>query len=320
VLAQLDGITVTPLFVRREKTEITTYVARMMTLPGECAVLNLKFFNDRNTIFGHISAASEEELAMFSGRIFDGIEEYERTPEQDDGIFLHYTFSGEYGPDTITREISAPTWAEIRWNYADSVTGKLAQIIESHPKDLPGKVGIIHGPPRTGKTHWLRSLARAWAETAHITYIVDSADFFRDSGYMMRVLLDPNHGKDIWHVLIFEDAEEFITASAKATVGPALSKLLNLGDGLLGQGLNILFLFTTNVTVDKLHEALTGPGRCFATIEVPPLPQEHAIRWLREHGSAVLTSGDQTIGALYNILREGKHPEPVPYDITAPYL
>ena len=190
--------------------------------------------------------------------------------------------------------------------------GKLAEIIESHPKDLPGKVGIVHGPPRTGKTYWLRSLARAWSETAHITYIVDSAEFFRDSGYMMRVLLDTNHGKDMWHLLIFEDAEEFITASAKAAVGPALSKLLNLGDGLLGQGLNILFLFTTNVTVDKLHEALTGPGRCFATIEVPPLPQEHAARWLRDHGSDVLVSGDQSVGALYRILSRGEHHAPVP--------
>jgi len=137
---------------------------------------------------------------------------------------------------------------------------------------------------------------------------------------MMRVLLNSDHGKEVWHVLIFEDAEEFIAASAKATVGPALSKLLNLGDGLLGQGLNILFLFTTNVTVDKLHDALTGPGRCFGVIEVPLLSQDQATRWLRDHGSDVLVSGEQSVGALYRILSKGEHGEPAPYDISAPYL
>lgn len=321
VLAQLEDITLTPLFVRKNKDgNFGTYVAQMKTPSGEYGILNLKHYGDRNTVFGHVSCTLETELTLFLDRIFPGIEEYEKTPEEPDGIFIHYTFFGEYGPDTITREISAPTWDEIHRNYAEPVRGKLAEIIETHPKDLPGKVGIIHGPPRTGKTYWLRSLARAWSEAAHITYIVDSAEFFKDAGYMMKILLGADHGKDIWHVLLFEDAEEFITASAKATVGSALSKLLNLGDGLLGQGLNILFLFTTNVTVDKLHEALTGPGRCFATIEVPLLPAGQAAEWLRSHGSKITVSGDQPIGALYEILRKGEHTEPAPYDISAPYL
>jgi len=121
VLAQLGGITVTPLFVRRGKKDIATYVGRMDTPAGQSAILNLKYYEDRNSIYGHISAGFEEELSMFLGRIFDGIEEYEKVPEKDDGVFLHYTFSGEYGPDTITREISAPTWTETQGNYADSV-------------------------------------------------------------------------------------------------------------------------------------------------------------------------------------------------------
>lgn len=320
VIAQLSEVTLKPLFVRKGKTGLVTYVATMTAPGGEYGILHLKHYGERNSIWGQVSASREDEISLFTGKIFPGIVEYEKTPEKENGIFVHYTFSGEYGPDTVTREITAPTWEEIQGNYAGSIRDRLGSIIASHPRDLPGKVGIIHGPPRTGKTYWLRSLARAWAKTAHITYIVDSAEFFGDAGYMMRVLLDTNHGKDIWHVLIFEDAEEFITASAKDKVGPALSKLLNLGDGLLGQGLNILFLFTTNVTVDKLHEALTGPGRCFDTIEVPLLPVDRAAAWLREHGSSVHITGAQSVGALYEVLRKGEHNGSSEYDISAPYL
>jgi len=322
VLAELKEFSLTPLFVRKDPNDksIVSYVAEIDAPTGEYGVLHLKYYGERNSFWGHVSAKHENDLTLFLEKIFANIEEYEKVPEREDGVFLHYTFQGEYGPDTITREISAPNWGEVRENYAPSVQGKLQGIIEAHPRDLPGKVGIIHGPPRTGKTYWLRSLARAWSETAHITYVVDSREFFQDAGYMMRVLLDARHGKDIWHVLIFEDAEEYVTAAAKATVGPALSKLLNLGDGLLGQGLNILFLFTTNVTVDKLHEALTGPGRCFDVIEVPLLTQDQANRWLRDHGSKVLVSGDQPVGALYRILSKGEHDGGSAYDISAPYL
>jgi hypothetical protein len=49
----------------------------------------------------------------------------------------------------------------------------------------------------------------------------------------------------------------------------ALSRLLNLTDGLLGQGRKVLVAITTNEDLTRLHPAVVRPGRCLARIECP---------------------------------------------------
>lgn len=97
-----------------------------------------------------------------------------------------------------------------------------------------------------------------------------------------------------WRLLIIEDAEEFMNPDAKAHVGQALSRLLNVGDGFIGQGLNILILLTTNTKMSDVHPAIKRAGRTFANIEVPTLSKEEAAEWL---GSSV--SEDLTLAELY---------------------
>ncbi len=67
---------------------------------------------------------------------------------------------------------------------------------------------------------------------------------------------------------MLEDAEALLR---KDTAGPAMGKLLNLADGLLGQGLRCLFLITTNEAVAAIHPALVRPGRCLAQVGFGPL-------------------------------------------------
>ena len=79
---------------------------------------------------------------------------------------------------------------------------------------------------------------------------------------------------------MLEDCDELIRAGAKEATGQALSRLLNLTDGLLGQGRDVLVAITTNEHLARLHPAVTRPGRCLAQIEVGPLPHDEAAAWL----------------------------------------
>ncbi len=54
-----------------------------------------------------------------------------------------------------------------------------------------------------------------------------------------------------WRCIIPEDTGELLAADARATNGQALSRFLNLADGLIGQGLNVLLLVTTNELLGK---------------------------------------------------------------------
>ena len=81
-------------------------------------------------------------------------------------------------------------------------------------------------------------------------------------------------------MLILEDCDELIAASAKERSGQGLARLLNLTDGLLGQGRSILVALTTNEPLTQLHPAIVRPGRCIAQIEVGKLSASERWQWL----------------------------------------
>ncbi len=100
-----------------------------------------------------------------------------------------------------------------------------------------------------------------------------------------------------------EDADELLRADAKRETGQALSRLLNLGDGLIGQGLAVLVLITTNEPLGRLHPAVVRPGRCLAEVEFRPLSAAEAGAWLAGPESA---SSPATIAELYE-RRDQRH-------------
>lgn len=87
-----------------------------------------------------------------------------------------------------------------------------------------------------------------------------------------------------WRLLVLEDSGELVRADAKAETGQALSRLLNVVDGLIGQGLRILVLITTNEELGKLHPAISRPGRCLSRTEFSLLDKGSATAWLNKRG------------------------------------
>lgn len=80
--------------------------------------------------------------------------------------------------------------------------------------------------------------------------------------------------------MIAEDTDEYLRASARRDAGAALGRLLNLADGILGQGMNVLILLTTNEETARLHPALIRPGRCLAAVEFSPFDVREGSAWL----------------------------------------
>lgn len=213
--------------------------------------------------------------------------------ELDESVTVRFVHRDQYGgPSVMARDIEAPKWEQIARNYAPSARDALAGLLPAKLDDLSGHFAVVHGPPGTGKTTYLRALMQAWRGQASFWYVMDAERFFGDPAYMTSVLFSATSRE--WNVLLVEDAEEFIAPGAKAQVGQALSRLLNLGDGLLGQGLKHLFVFTTNAPDQELHPAMIRPGRCFAKIEVPLFTAAEAGDWLG--GPA---DGEMSLAELY---------------------
>jgi hypothetical protein len=115
-----------------------------------------------------------------------------------------------------------------------------------------------------------------------------------------------------WRLLVLEDTGELLTPDAKSIIGQGLSRFLNVVDGLIGQGLRVLVLVTTNEEIRALHPAVARPGRCAANIEFEPLAPDEVRAWLAAHGLDEAPEDSRILASLYAQL-EGYDPaEPRP--------
>jgi ATP-dependent 26S proteasome regulatory subunit len=114
-----------------------------------------------------------------------------------------------------------------------------------------------------------------------------------------------------WRLLVLEDAGELLGMAAPAEVGRGFARLLNIADGLLGQGTKALILVTTNEPLGKLHPAALRPGRAMAAVEFAPMRATEAAEWLASRGLERELDAPATIAELHAMV-VGRRVDDVP--------
>ena len=224
---------------------------------------------------------------------------------------------GPHGATAISRSILVPAWEEIYANYPLTVRERVARLVD--PSFRPAEAGQLvlwYGPPGTGKTYALRALGWEWRDWCELHYVVDPEVLFgARADYLLEVVLDRAYEDEgdaearKWRLLVLEDTGELLAADAKERTGQGISRLLNLVDGIVGQGLRVLVLVTTNEPLQRLHPAVARPGRCAAKVEFAPFPPDEAAAWLCERGAATDGVLGGTLASLFARVG-GYEPEP----------
>jgi hypothetical protein len=284
---------------------------------------------------GHVQASAAANDAADVEAALGRLRELLPAPDPSSTHEVTVTFwtYGPQGPMPSWRSIAVPSWEEIRGNYSAEPRIALEKLMSGFRPAHGGQLILWHGRAGTGKTFALRSLAWEWRDWCDFHYIVDPDTFFgQHADYLMSVLLQPEymamstastHGfiargmlmessvplddsdeederrANSWRVLILEDTGELLTADARVVIGQGLSRFLNVVDGLIGQGLRVLVLVTTNEEIRKLHPAVARPGRSAANVEFLPLSEDESTVWLREHGVDEPADAQTTLASLY---------------------
>lgn len=247
----------------------------------------------------------------------------------DSDISVRFWYLTNNGPTAVHRNISAPTWEKLSTNYATVTKNALNHLMDDFTPTSGGKLILWHGEPGTGKTYALRALCQAWKSWCSSEYIMDPETLLGGSpGYLASMVmestsnlasLDDDDDDEVenrkWKLLIMEDTGELLTEHAKERSGQGLSRLLNVVDGFIGQGLKILVLITTNEEFQSLHPAVSREGRCLASIKFNHLNINEAQKFLKNNNASTSETLDKhklySLASLYGMINNSSMPRNV---------
>ena len=272
--------------------------------------------NNRDRVDIHVWAASKALADSTLGAIKSAIP-LAKVNRDEDEVEIGFWMHTRNGARQVRREIIVPAWEEIKSNYSEKVVTQLDNVMSGFKPERGGQLLLWHGDPGTGKTYALRALSRQWRKWADFNYVVDPENFFGgDADYLMGVLMDERYidlsdeaetdpeyltGADRWKVLIFEDTGELLAADAQERTGQGLSRFLNTVDGLIGQGLKVLLLVTTNQILGAFHPAVARAGRASVILEFDKLSAVESARWAADRGITV-EDHPHSLSDLYAVL------------------
>jgi hypothetical protein len=270
----------------------------------ELSILIRLFHQDiRVLVSGKQQGSIDQEIELLR-KAFPVIE------SADEEVPVEFVYGEQGMAVNRTRNIQAPTMQEILGNYNQESRQELERLsaADFRPDMDGGKLILWHGPPGAGKTYAVRALMREWKPWCHSWCVLDAESFFGDVSYMTDLLIDHiDDDKDKWRLLVIEDAGELMGVDAGMQAGQGLSRLLNLSDGILGQGLPIMILITTNQPLAQLHAAASRAGRCLSQQEFGLLDRSEAQQWLADQDSEQEVHQATSLADLYALLR-GEEP------------
>lgn len=206
------------------------------------------------------------------------------------------TIKSEIDPDVIAT------------NYEDDFPSVNATMEELITTDKRGLV-LFHGDPGTGKTTYIKKLINSGYDRKVVYIPPHLANSIADPSFVSFVREELSNS-----VLVIEDAEDILRSREGNGQATAVSNLLNITDGILGEAYNVLIVCTFNSEESFIDKALVRKGRLKLKYEFKRLPYAKALVLAKKiHGDDVVLDVKKegySVADIYNLDYEPlKQPE-----------
>jgi hypothetical protein len=180
---------------------------------------------------------------------------------------------------------------DLELNYGAEASIKFDKIVDELSADKNGLV-LLSGDPGTGKSTFIKYLTTK--TTRKVIYLSSgAADHLTSPDFLSFIM---RHREC---VLLLEDAEKVLRARDEQD-NTAISNILNITDGILGDCLNVMVIATFNIDREKIDAALVRKGRLLVEHHFGPLSEEASNRVLERVGDGRRASGPMTLAEIYN--------------------
>jgi hypothetical protein len=185
-------------------------------------------------------------------------------------------------PQKVTNTVAPMDDESMRLCYGDDALNWIDGFADQTSKKLGG-ITILDGPPGVGKSTLISQLMRRLYQT-HAFYVLTVAQHESLSNESMVEFWQEQNGRrpNEIKVVIIEDAEK-ILLQRRSDNDEAVSALLNIADGLMGQMLRLHVLCTLNQGMEHLDPAMLRPGRLRGYRYVSPLSGQNAEKLAAKH-------------------------------------
>jgi len=202
-------------------------------------------------------------------------EEFQENPGND----IHAIMRGFNG--YVIRKLAWVDAPLVEENYTPEVVESFKFVCKELNRDDPfGRITILDGPPGTGKTWLIRALIH---HNPECQFVVVPPDMVGEMGKpeLLPVLLANKDDEPM--ILVLEDADQMLSDRMAVSM-TSITSALNIGDGLLGEALNIRLICSTNQPLDRIDEAMRRPGRLSRRIEIGKLTRDQAVSLYHSKG------------------------------------
>jgi predicted AAA+ superfamily ATPase len=242
----------------------------------------------------------EEQSSSYSCRIlYESHEDLKkildmikRTPESKKSgrIYLMCSMDGMLGLQKFKTTLPSNK-IDLESNYGSVASAKFDKIVSLMESDKNGLI-LFSGSPGTGKSTFIKMLSLK--TDRKVIYLSSSAAEHLTSPDFLSFIM--RHRDSI---LLLEDAEK-VLRSREEQDNSAMSNLLNITDGILGDCLNVMVIATFNIDREMIDKALVRKGRLLVEHHFEPLSADMANSLLEKMGSDRRVSESTSLADIYN--------------------
>lgn len=181
---------------------------------------------------------------------------------------------------------------DLALNYGDDFIAK-DSIVEEFIASNESGIMLFHGEPGTGKSFYLKHLVQK-----------SLRDIIFLPNQMIDALTTPDFAefmlKQKNKTLLIEDAEDVLLDRKVNRFSAAVSNILNLTDGLLGDAIKLKIICTFNMDIHDVDKAVLRKGRLKLVHQFKSLNVKDSNRLLGHLKKDFITEEPMTLANIYN--------------------